>query len=144
MAVRRENGDSPESRFNPNSPIGFFGLSDLDAGSMRVVRRDPSVRKRYKAADKIVCAVCRDINPIFWNCSQGFVRGSGCMPIELHIHAARPLNNGISSYRIVERSDENVGPCAMGSADGSVEIRHQITSPLNAERIGHRCLEAED
>src|SRR5271167_3869949 len=65
------------------------------------------------------------------------------MPIELHIHAARPLDDDVSSERIIERSDQNIGPCRTGGVDGRVHVCHQITCALQPKRIWDGRLEAE-
>jgi hypothetical protein len=65
------------------------------------------------------------------------------MPVELCIHTAGPLNNGISSDRIVERTDKDIRASRAGGVDCCVDVGHQIAGPLHAEWIRDRRLEPE-
>ncbi len=65
------------------------------------------------------------------------------MPIQLRVHTAGPLNDRVSTDRIVEGSDEHVRASCLSGADRFIHIRDQIACTLQAEWIRDGRLEAE-
>ena len=66
------------------------------------------------------------------------------MPIELHIHAAGPLDYGVLADRIVERSDENIRTVGLRRPNRRIQVGHKITRSFDSERVRHGCFESED
>ena len=66
------------------------------------------------------------------------------MPVQLHVHPARPLDDGVAADRIRKRGDDDLGMVGPGGADRRVHIGDEIAGPLGAERVRDRRLEAED
>ena len=65
------------------------------------------------------------------------------MPIELHVHPARPLDDGVPTDGIGKGRHHDVRPRRLGECDRFVEVGDEIAGPLGAEGIGNRRLEAE-
>ena len=66
------------------------------------------------------------------------------MPIELHIHAAGPLNHGVLADGIIEWRHEDIGAVGLSCMDGGVEVGDQIARALGSERVRNRRLESEN
>ena len=66
------------------------------------------------------------------------------VPIELHIHAAGPLDYGVLADRIVERAHENIRAVGLRGPNRGIQVGHEITRPFGSERVRHRCFESED
>src|SRR6202044_3281837 len=86
----------------------------------------------------------RHIDTVFRNGLKSFIGRRGRMPIELRVHAARPLDNGISSDWVIEWSHKNIGACRTSGLDRRIEISHKVTRSLCAKRIRNRRLEPEN
>src|SRR5262249_18820420 len=65
------------------------------------------------------------------------------MPVQLRIHATRPLNDCVSSNWIVEGSDQDVCAGGLGGADRVIQVTDQIARTLGPEWIRNRRLESE-
>src|SRR6266702_44165 len=65
------------------------------------------------------------------------------MPVELRVHATRPLNDCVPANRIVEGSDQDIRARGLGGADRLVHISDQIACALQPEWIRNRRLESE-
>src|SRR5882672_10139625 len=97
-----------------------------------------------KAALEGIHPVRRNIDAILRNCLEwGIGRRSG-VPIQLRVHATRPLNDCILTDRIIEGGDQDVCTSCRGSADRLVHVRDQIACTLQAEWIWDRRLEPEN
>src|SRR6202166_4430631 len=96
-----------------------------------------------KAGQKCVHSVLRVIGPILRNSLERSIRRRGGVPVQLCVHATRPLNDCVSTNRIVEGSDEDVRARGLGSTDRLVHISDQIACALHPEWIRNRRLESE-
>ena len=65
------------------------------------------------------------------------------MPVQLRVHAPGPLNNRVSSDRLVEGSDEHVCARGLDGGDRFVHVCDQIACTLQAEWIRDRRLEPQ-
>jgi hypothetical protein len=63
------------------------------------------------------------------------------MPVELHIHAAGPLDYYIPPDRIVKWAHKHICVISSGGSDRRIHVGYQITRPLRSERIWGRCRE---
>jgi hypothetical protein len=66
------------------------------------------------------------------------------MPIQLHLDAAGPLDDGIDSDRVLERFDNHFGSGGTSGPDRAVHIRNQISGAFLSERKRHRRLVRKD
>jgi nitrite reductase/ring-hydroxylating ferredoxin subunit len=66
------------------------------------------------------------------------------MPVQLHIHTARPLNNDIPPDRIVKWTDEHVRAIRASCPHRSVQVGHQIACAFHAEWIRDRFFDPEN
>src|SRR5271170_195494 len=144
MAVRYENRQLAEVGLDTDSPIGVTRPSDLRSGSVRIISDDIPMTKGKKAVYEGSHAIGGHIDTVFRNGLKSFVGRRGRVPIELRVHAARPLDNGISSDWVIEWSYKNVGACRASSLYRRIEIGHEVTRSLCAKRIRNRRLEPEN
>src|SRR6266478_109487 len=144
VTVGNHRGQLAELRFDPHSPIGFCGSSDFDTGCARFIRDDTPVRKRDKAGHKCIRSVLRDIDPVLRNSLERGIRWRGGVPVQLCVHATRPLNDCVSANRIVESSNEHVCASRFGGTDRFIHVSDQIACALQPEWIWHRRLEPEN
>src|SRR6266850_2422446 len=105
VTIGNQRGQLAELRFDPQSPIGLRRSSDFDARCALFIRDDTPVRKREKTAHKCIHTFLRYVDPILRNSLERSVGRRGGMPVELRVHATRPLNDRVSANRIVEGSD---------------------------------------
>src|SRR6266853_310420 len=105
VTVGNHRGQLAELRFDSYSPIGFRGPSDFDARCARFIRDETPVGKREKAGHKCIHSVLRDIDPILLYRLQRGIRWRGGVPVQLCVHATRPLNDCVPTDRIIEWSD---------------------------------------
>src|SRR6266404_9299948 len=97
-----------------------------------------------KTAHEGIHPVRGHIDPILRDClERGIGRRDG-MPVQLRVHATRPLNDCILTDRIIEGGDQDVCTSCRGSADRFVHVFDQIACTLRAEWIRDRRLEAEN
>src|SRR5260370_24423721 len=122
MPIRHEHRQLSESGFNANSPIGVARLANLNAWSAWIVKDDFPARKSAETPREIIRAIRRNINPILWDGLQCFVRGSSCMPIELRVYAARPLDDRVSPNRVVARSDQDIRTARARCANSRIQV----------------------
>ncbi len=66
------------------------------------------------------------------------------MPIELHLHAAGPLDYGVHSDGVLERLDDDGRARRASGPDGLIHVSYKISGALLAERERHRRLECEN
>src|SRR5271155_2389046 len=121
MAIRYENRQLAEVGLDTDSPIGITRPSDLNTGSVRIIRDDIPMTKGKKAVYEGRHAIGGHIDTIFRNGLKSFIGRRGRVPIELRVHAARPLDNGISSDWVIEGSHKNVSPRRARSLDRRIE-----------------------
>src|ERR1700758_5669584 len=110
---------------------------------MSIIRDNPAVTERNIARYECGCTIRGHIDTVFRNSLKSFIGRSSRVPIELRVHAARPLDNGISSDWVIEWSHKNVGACRTSGLDCRIEIGHEVTRSLRAEWIGNRRLETK-
>src|SRR5882757_9483657 len=144
MAIRYENGQLAEVGLDTDSPISVTWPSDLNTGSVRIVSDDIPMTKGNKAVYEGSHAIGGYIDTVFRNGLQGLIGRRGRVPIELRVHATRPLDNGISSDWVIEWSHKNVGACRTSGLDRRIEIGHEVTRSLCAKGIRNRRLEPEN
>jgi len=65
------------------------------------------------------------------------------VPVDLHVHAARPLDDGVPADRVWEGGDQHIRAAALRGGDGDIHIGDEIAVALGAERIGDWGEEAE-
>ena len=58
------------------------------------------------------------------------------MPVELHVHAARPLDHRVSPDRVRERRDLHIGAGLPRRRHRLVHVTDQVAAALGAERVG--------
>ena len=143
MAIGHEGDDGAERRGEANTPVGAVCPADLDAGRLRIVAGDGAAGELDEAPDERIGAVGRQVDAVFGNGLQLGVPRRGRVPVELHVDAARPLDDGVAADRVVERGNGDVGATRARCADGGIHIRHEVARSLESERIWNRCLEAE-
>ena len=144
MAIRYENRQLAEVGLDTDSPISVTRPSDLNTGSVRIISDDIPMTKGKKAVYEGSHAIGGHIHTVFRNGLKSLIGRRGRVPIELRVHAARPLDNGISSDRVIEWSHKNVGAGRASGLDRRIEISHEVTRSLCAKRIRNRRLEPEN
>src|SRR5258708_19908937 len=122
MAIRYENGQLAEVGLDTDSPIGVTRPSDLNTRSVRIISDDIPMTKGKKAVYEGSHAIGRHIHTVFRNGLKSLIGRRGGVPVELRVHAAGPLDNGISSDWVIERSHKNVGARRATSLDRPIEI----------------------
>src|SRR5215469_8263256 len=65
------------------------------------------------------------------------------VPVQLGVYATRPLNDCVSTDRIIEGVDEHICAGFLGCANRLVKIRDQIAAALQSEWVGDRCFKSE-
>src|SRR5271170_1647275 len=108
MTVRHQHGELAERRFDPNPSIDIGWPSDLDSRRARVIGDRFAVREGKKAASEFGNLVRRYIYPVLRNGLKCRVRWRSCVPVELHIHPAGPLYDGIPPDGIIKRTDQDI------------------------------------
>src|SRR6201993_1733322 len=111
---------------------------------MSIVRDNPAVTERNIARYECGCTIRGHIDTVFRNSLKSFIGRSSRVPIELRVHAARPLDNGISSDWVIEWSHKNVGACRASGLYRRIKIGYEVTRSLHAKRIRNRRLEPEN
>src|ERR1700759_457386 len=111
MTVRDVHCQEAELRLDSNPPIRVRRSPDLDPGTVRIVRDHLAVRERYKTANELPGSTGRNVDAVFGNGLELRIGWRSCVPVQLHIHTARPLNDSVPSDRIVERTDQDIGAC---------------------------------
>src|ERR1700760_4871467 len=144
MAIGYENRQLAKVGLNTDSPISVTRPSDLDTGSVRIISDHIPMTKGKKAVYEGSHAIGGHIDTVFRNGLKSFIGRRGRVPLELRVHAARPLDNGISSNWVIEWSHKNVGACRASGLDCRIEIGHEVTRSLCAKRIRNRRLETEN
>src|SRR5258708_37338518 len=99
--------------------------------------------KGEEVMDEGVRPVRCDVDAILGDSLQCRIIGRGRVPVKLHIHAARPLDNRITAYGVRKWSHEHGSAGRLRCLGGCVEICHKIARTLTAERRGNRGLEPE-
>src|ERR1700691_4715333 len=108
MTVSHEHLHFAKVRLNANAPVGGVWTSDLDSRSLCHVGDDSTVRECNERADESVGAIARDVDPILRYVAKWLIGWRREVPGELHIHPARPLDDGIKADGIAKRRDDNV------------------------------------
>ena len=121
MSVRHQHLHIAEQRIYADATIRFARAPNLAPIGLRLVRSDLAFREAQKILYKFVSYIARHIHPVVRNGFQRGVIRCGEMPIELHLHAARPLNDRVHSNRILERLDHHL---RARRARGRDRLRH--------------------
>ncbi|MGC2660982.1 MAG: hypothetical protein WA324_23760 [Bryobacteraceae bacterium] len=143
MTVRDKHSEQAEGGCHANAAVRLRGSTNFHAWRLRIVGDDFAMRESEKALDKGVDPAGRDIHAIIRNCLKLWKGRRSFVPIQLHVHATGPLDDGIATYGIVERVDEYVGAGDARSLRRCIQIGDKVTGTLAAERIGDWRFEAE-
>src|ERR1700728_4759690 len=97
MSVRNQHGHFAETGLDAHAAIGIVGPANLDARRLPVIRDNFATREGYKVSGESVGALRGYIDPIFRDGLKLGVMRRVCVPIELHIDAARPRDDGVAT-----------------------------------------------
>src|ERR1700761_2123020 len=86
MAIRYENRQLAEVGLNTDSPIGVTRPSDLDTGSVRIIRDDIPMTKGKKTVYEGSHAIGGHVHTVFRNGLKSLIGRRGGVPIELRVH----------------------------------------------------------
>ncbi len=118
MAVRHQHLQIAESGDDADTAVGLVKATDFAGVGVLLVRDDTSSGKGDETVHKGVGAIGRDIDAILRNSVERRIGGRFEVPVELHLHAARPLDDGIYANGIFERRDNQVGSGDARGLDG--------------------------
>src|SRR5947209_19801573 len=91
MPIGDEDSQQTELGCDSNPPYRAGRSPDLDTWCVRIIAQNLTMRKLDKAAREGIGPFRRHVYTILRNCFEHRIRRGRCVPIELHIHAARPL-----------------------------------------------------
>src|ERR1700722_19143909 len=60
------------------------------------------------------------------------------MPVQLHLHAAGPLDDGIYTNGILERLDQDAGAGCARRGESLIHVGNEVSGPLEAKWIRDR------
>src|SRR5271155_2568680 len=144
MTIRDQDLRVAEQRCDSYTAIGFSRASDFSSVGMLVIRDYPGVGGGHESANKVISLAGRNIDSVVGN---RFERrgGGGCeVPIELHLHAARPLYDRVDSDWVFEGLDDDLCSGRASFLDRLIHVGDQESGALLAEREGDRRLVGED
>src|SRR5713226_4965977 len=140
MTVSDVHGQEAELRLDSNPPVRVRRPPNLDAGRVGIVGDHLTVRKSDEATQEHGGSVGRNVDAILGNSLEPRIRRRCCMPVQLHVYTARPLNDRVLSDRIVERTDQDIGACRTRGSRRAVEVGHEISRAFDAEGVWDRSL----
>src|SRR5580658_6128101 len=150
LSVRIRNAESSheygyfaEGRLDSNASIGVARTPDLDARCADVIGDHFAMREGQETAKESRHSIGGHIDSVCWNGLERCIRRRGRMPVKLRIHSAGPLDDRISSDRILKRRDNNISAGCTSGADRLIHIRYEIAGSFLAERMRNRCGKAE-
>src|SRR5271155_2152773 len=108
MAISHEHGHLTELRFDPNSPVAICWPADFNARCTPVVRHDLSSGEFEEGANEWPDGIFRHVYAVFRDSTERRIGWCSRMPVKLHVDTPRPLNDCVSSDRIIERGYDNV------------------------------------
>src|SRR6266702_875855 len=141
MAIGNKDREFAEKRFDADAPEYVTWSANLNSGRMRIIRNDLAMREGKKASKEVGNTYGRNIDTVLGNCLKRRVCGFSCVPVQLHVDSAWPLNDCIASNRIRERRHKDISPRRRCGNNSTIEIGDKIASPLCAEGIRNRSLE---
>src|SRR5580704_6024679 len=108
MPVGYDHYRRAKDRRNPDPAIGIGHAADLNARRVSIIGNNFAVRESEKALNERCHTFWRDINAVLRNRLQRRVRRRRGVPIELHIHPARPLDDDVPPDWIIEWTDQHI------------------------------------
>src|ERR1700758_4954228 len=102
------------------------------------------MRKSEKAMNECGGAVRRYVDTILRNRFERRVRRRRGVPIELHIHAAGPLDYSVLPNRVIEGTHKNIRAVSLRGPNCGIQVGYQVTRPFESERVRHGRFESED
>src|SRR5260370_26720864 len=143
MTVSDVYGQEAELRLDSNPAVRVRRPPNLDAGRVEIVGDHLTVRESDEATQERGGSVGRNVDAIVGNSLEPRIRRRSCMPVQLHVYTARPLNDRVLSDRIVERTDQDIGACRTRGSRRAVEVGHEISRAFDAVGVRDRSLESE-
>ena len=144
IAIRHKHSELAKGRLDADPSVGVARTADFNPRRMGIVRHYLAMREREKTLHECRYTNWRNIDTILRDGLKRSVRRRSCVPIQLRIHAARPLDNRVPSDGIGKRGHEHVGAGFAGSLDRDIHILYEITGPFGAEWKGDWGLEPEE
>src|ERR1700681_3589980 len=143
MTVSDVHGQEAELRLDSNPAVRVRRTPNLDAGRVGIVGDHLTVREIDEATQERGGSVGRNVDAILGNSLEPRIRRRSCMPVQLHVYTARPLDDRVPSDRIVEWTDQDIGACRARGLRRAVEVGHEISRAFHAEGMRDRSLESE-
>src|SRR5882757_3498762 len=144
MTVGHEGRQLAENGLDANAPVSVAGPADLDARRLRLIGDDLAVREPNIALHEGGASQRRDIDAVFGHGLKRRIRRRCRVPVDLRVHAARPLNDRVTADWVGEWLDKNIRTCGACGFDRNVHVGDEEAGPLGAEGKGNRSLEAEE
>src|SRR6516225_7890920 len=144
MAIGHQHGHAAEGGLDADASVRIGWSADLYAWRLAVVRNNFAMRESDKIADERSGRIRRDIDPVLRHGLQRWIIRRCRVPIELHVDAARPLNDGITADRVGKCRDRQSGAVGAGGLNGRVYVSYEIAGALRTEGIRNRRLETKD
>src|SRR5260370_20581988 len=130
MAVSDGHGQEAELRLDSNPTVRVRRSPNLDAGRVGIVGDHLTVRESDEATQERGGSVGRNVDSILGNSPEPWIRRRSCMPVQLRVYTARPLNDRVPSDRIVERTDQDIGASRTRGLRRAAEVGHEISRAL--------------
>src|SRR5580700_8880853 len=144
MPVGYDHYRRAKVRRNPDPAIGIGRAADLNARRVSIIGYNLALRESEKALNERCHTFWGNIDAVLRNPLQRGVRRRRGVPIELHIHPAGPLDHGVFTDRIVERSDEKIRTVGLRRPNRRIQVGHEITGPFGSEWVRYGRFESED
>src|SRR5258708_14321476 len=93
MTVSDVHGQEAELRLDSNPPVRVRRPPNLDAGRVGMVGDHLTMGESAEATQERGDPVGRNVDAILGNSPEPRIRRRSCMPVQLHIYTASPLND---------------------------------------------------
>src|ERR1700730_7937555 len=102
MTVGHESRQLAEGGLDTDAPVSVAGPADLDARRLRLIGDDLAVREPKIALHEGGASQRRDIDAVFGHGLKRRIRRRRCVPVDLRVHPARPLNDRVPAGWVPE------------------------------------------
>src|SRR5277367_6423487 len=107
MAVRHQYQDVSKRRGYAYAAVSLSGASDFARVGVVFIGDNFAVGEAEEVVDERISSIARQIDAVVRNCFQRRVGWRHEVPIELHLHAARPLDDRIYANGVFEWLNED-------------------------------------
>src|SRR5258707_6343393 len=95
MTVSDVHGQEAELRLDSNPPVRVRRPPNLDAGRVGIVGDHLTARESDEATQERCGSVGRNVDAILGNRLELSIRRRSCMPVQLDLDTAMPLNDRV-------------------------------------------------